>query len=972
VSCEGIRLGPYLDGELDAGERADVDAHLGECRACAEELRAITAASAAVKAWRPGRRGFRGLPLVAAAAALVAAALLVVPGGLAPRAEGVVSLRAGERVRHAGVREYVAGGLARPAEIECAGGTLFASHARFRLEDRPMRTRTKVGAAVVATAAVVLWGTIEISDRAGGRSTLGEGTHEIGPPAEVVEVEGGRGAEEPPPPGDPFEAVTGVVLMPDGSPAPEASVALTYPAQYAGGAADQATISDTEGRFRFASAAKPFILAAVKARAGAASGYFTPGAHAVLRLRAGARVEGRLLDEVDGTPVAGCLVSSQMTGGVWGHAREVTGADGRFVLDGLDPDASTLWIRPRAHLDAVVRPRLARGETVALELRLQRAAALRGKVVDAGTGAPVALLEVEVWGNPQRAARLLGDGRFEVEGQRFGTSIVVRAEGYPDTGFSFDDPWGSATRAREQVFRIDRGVLLRLRARDERDRPIAGTRIALLRAGSYWRDLGTAEDGDATVRIPSASPREWLALGQHPGHVFDQTPISPARAGEAVVPLLGRAAGTVVGRVVVKDGRPAAGARIDVGQAQGFALEDGRFRLGGLAPGRAAIRALLDDEAASFEADLRAGEETDVGDVVLRGGATITGFVTRPDGLRVERYEVWAAQRGGAVDADGSFRLTGVEEGRAYEVNVRAGGMTKAVLDVLGGTQSLEIRLDDWATIRGRVIMPEGEAVPVGLSMGCGSPGRPVFCDTRLYMDGSFVVEGIPAGRYTVTAGAEESGYARTEATVEVEALGTAEVEIRLVRGGAVEGTVSSPLPGEKLMVTLTRTDSGATRNSAVRDGVFGLAALAPGEYVAEARTYEAHFRGTRQAVVVRSGETARCDLAVVATGGLVVRATPGAALALLDALGNPVDPSTEERRALSQQLWEAKGRPDVREKSAREALEAEADRALSAADGQGLWRRLALFPGEYVVAAGELRCRAVVRAGETTELDLR
>jgi hypothetical protein len=324
------------------------------------------------------------------------------------------------------------------------------------------------------------------------------------------------------------------------------------------------------------------------------------------------------------------------------------------------------------------------------------------------------------------------------------------------------------------------------------------------------------------------------------------------------------------------------------------------------------------------------------------------------------------------VEADGTFRLMGTEEGRAYEVNVRAGGITKSVPDVLGGTQGLEIRLDDWATIRGRVIMPEGESVPLGPSVGCRSLGTPVFCDVRRYMDGSFVVEGVTAGRYKVTAGAEEYGYARAEATVEVKPLGTADVELRLVRGGAIEGTVSSALPGEKLAVNLTRKGEETARGSAVRDGSFGFSALAPGEYVVVARTYEPGYRGTRQAIVVRANETAMCDLAVVATGGLLVRAQPGAALTLLDARGGAVEPSEEERHALSQQLWEAKGRPDVREKGARDALEAEADRALLAADGDGVWRRLALFPGEYVVAAGDRRERVTVRAGQTAELDMR
>jgi hypothetical protein len=760
---------------------------------------------------------------------------------------------------------------------------------------------------------------------------------------------------------------------------PEASVALTYPVEYAGGPPDLATVTDAEGRFRFASARKPFILAASKPRVGAASAYFTPGAHAVLRLHAGARVEGVLLDEADGAPVAGALVSSQMAGGVYGHARAVTGADGRFVLDGLDPYQSALWVRPREHLDTVVRPRLAAGETTALELRLPRSVLLRGEVVDAATGAPVALAAVEAASSPQRTARLLGDGRFEIFSQRWGMSMVVRADGYPDTAFSFDP------NMREQVFRMDRGVLVRFRARDESDHPVAGVRVDLIRSSSVtrWRDLVTADDGEVAVRLPTvqAPALPWIALAQHADHAFDPVEFKLGRESETAVVLRGRAAGRLSGRVVAPDGGPAAGARVDVAARQCHALEDGRFRLDAVPPGRVAVRVQAVAGAATVEADVGAGGETDLGDVLLRPGATITGHVTRPDGNRIERYTVWTSQGGGNVEPDGSFRLTGVEEGRAYELHVQAGGVGKVVPDVLAGTQGLEIRLDDYATIRGRVIVPEGEEMPLGLSVGCaradgrgpGSPAERQYFNSavHVYVDGGFVIEGVPAGRYAVSASAEASSYARVAATVEARTGETAEVELRLVRGGTVEGTVSGPLPAGKVMVWLVSEDPEAQRLAPVRDGAFRAHPVAPGRYAAEARTFEPGFRGTRQEIAVRAGETVRCALDVVATGDLLVRAAPGTALALLDASGQAVTSCDEERNALHRLLWEAAGRPR-RDPQVRSTLDAEVDRALAAADREGVWRRLALFPGEYTVAAGERRERVVVRAGETIEVDLR
>jgi Putative zinc-finger len=969
VSCEGIRLGAYLDGELGAGERTEVEAHLGECRACAEELRAIAAASASVKAWRPERRGFRGLPLFAAAAALLAAALLIVPGGSSPRAEGVIQLRAGERVPHAGARDYAATGLARPATIDCAGGTLLASHARFRLEDQPMRTRTKVGAAVAATAAVVIWGSIEVTDRAGRRTTLGEGTHEIGTPAvETAEAGGGPGAEEPQAVGDPFEAVTGVVLLPDGTPAADATVMLTYIREYAGEAPDATALTDASGRFRFDSARREFVLAASKPRVGAVSAYFTPGVHAVLRLRPGARVEGLLLDREDGTPVAGALVSSQMTGGVWGHARAVTGDDGRFVLDGLDPHESTLWIRPTAHADLVVKPRLAAGETTAVELRLARSKVLSGSAVDAATGLPVALTAVEVASNPQRRAQLLGDGRFEVEAQGYGTSVVLMAEGYPDTAASFGN-------TREQVFRMERGALVRLRARDDADHLVAGARIDLIKSSSMtrWRDLATGEDGDAIVRLPTGGGLPWTALVRHAGLFFEpaEFKLGLGREGEVVVVLRGRAAGRLKGRVLAPGGGAAAGARVEAASRPCFALEDGRFLLDGLPAGRVDVRVTAADATATVQADLRAGEETDMGDVLLREGATITGFVTGPDGRRIERYKVWSWPAIGAVEAGGSFRIAGLERDRDCAVVVQAGNVTRTVAGVRAGTQDLEIRLEDYATIEGRVVAPEGDELPPGISMGCAAlagSSRPFF-DITLYMDGSFLIV-VPAGRYSVSASADGSSYARVEAQVEARAGAAATLELKLVRGGTVEGKVATSLAAEKVLVTIKGGEPGG-RPMSRHGGDFRFDGIPPGDYAVEAKTFEPGFRGTSQPVSVRAGETSRCDLALIATGELLVRAPAGTALALVDTAGRPVEASNEERNALLQRVWEAAGRPEV-DKQGREALSVQVDQALATADAEGVWRRLALFPGEYVVVAGERRNRIAVRGGQTTELDLR
>ncbi|MGH7162286.1 MAG: anti-sigma factor family protein, partial [Planctomycetota bacterium] len=61
MSCPGVRLDAYLDGELSPAGKREVEAHVDGCAGCASELRKLSSASAAVKAWEPrGPRAGRG------------------------------------------------------------------------------------------------------------------------------------------------------------------------------------------------------------------------------------------------------------------------------------------------------------------------------------------------------------------------------------------------------------------------------------------------------------------------------------------------------------------------------------------------------------------------------------------------------------------------------------------------------------------------------------------------------------------------------------------------------------------------------------------------------------------------------------------------------------------------------------------------------------------------------------------------
>jgi anti-sigma factor RsiW len=137
-SCiEKEALVDYLYGESDADARRRVDAHLGSCARCADEIRSLTAVRGTIETWEPpdAAPGFRVAAEVdepsparirwrpawalAAAAVLAVAAALIVRPEIELGADGMV-LRIGWR---GGETEVVAeaGSSASPSDPEAAG-----------------------------------------------------------------------------------------------------------------------------------------------------------------------------------------------------------------------------------------------------------------------------------------------------------------------------------------------------------------------------------------------------------------------------------------------------------------------------------------------------------------------------------------------------------------------------------------------------------------------------------------------------------------------------------------------------------------------------------------------------------------------------------------------------------------------------------------------------------------------------------
>ena len=261
----------------------------------------------------------------------------------------------------------------------------------------------------------------------------------------------------------------------------------------------------------------------------------------------------------------------------------------------------------------------------------------------------------------------------------------------------------------------------------------------------------------------------------------------------------------------------------------------------------------------------------------------------------------------GETDETGRFRLEGLETG-AYTVTITASGYKDAVAEAVvpeeGQPKALTVPLKRGAAIRGRVVDAQ-EAPAAGVDVYAeqavmqvrSSTDYPSGGSARTGPDGSFVIEGLEAGRYEVVAEDETGAQAREL----VEAGSGTDVVLRLLSPGAVEGTVVSPdgtpVAGARVLTFAPGRPMEGERTTDA-GGSFAFENLSPGSYRVAA-SHEKYGSAGRQ-VTVEPGRTARVEIAFP-RGGVVLGTVRGLApqelkdcLVLSSAAGSPGRPAAD------------------------------------------------------------------------------
>jgi hypothetical protein len=561
-----------------------------------------------------------------------------------------------------------------------------------------------------------------------------------------------------------------------------------------------------------------------------------------LRLGPGATLEGLVVAKSSGAPVAGAHVDVSPLGNSGDSGRAVTDDTGHFSVSGLAPGSYDVVVNAPGFTQLIRRgPTVAPGERFSLELQLSGSGTVEGHVRDAA-GQPVTGARVAggSTGDAPAETRTDAEGAYRIEGLSTGVqyfrasregatlgatrSVEVTEGGTARLDFTLEE-----TGTVEGVVRSTSGPLP--------SEPLSVMAFAEARNGAGPSSMGRTEvdaSGNFRLTLPEGSYRMHVIPTESRLSYTPQPKLVQVEAGKTVRAELTwkegtRNAYTVQGIVLEPDGMPSPGAEVTLStQAPLFLMmmaitdEEGRFTLS--PPSRKELsdtRATLNvrNGARSAEvADVRLGEQNVI--VKLRPATTLRGRVVRANGQPVRRFSLLSqpVSRGtGMAQAEKEFQgdrfelrdvpaapvklMAWTEDGASGEAQVTP--TYEASAEVL-------LTLKSTAGVRGRVV-DETTKQPIAEAHVFVESDR--YRNNRSGPDGSFLIEGLPAGEQTlaVSFGMFRS-TAHTATLVEGQVLDLGDIALPAPKTNA--GTIGAYLlqGGDELVIGQVIPDGPAAR----------------------------------------------------------------------------------------------------------------------------------------------------------------
>lgn len=613
----------------------------------------------------------------------------------------------------------------------------------------------------------------------------------------------------------PRHQLRGRVIDSAGTPVAGALVAIGQPAkQTRSGAQGEFAIADLlPGRY------------AVEARKGALVGgplavQLAGDREITIVLRRGAELRVEVVSAQDQKPVANADVRISLLS-MYDHGGEQqarTDAAGIATFEGVTLVAHTIWVGAEGFVDRAdtVDPMHVTGTALKFRMELTPGITVRGRVVDADNGHPIAGAAIEAIKGDHREGARRGDDR-----QRLGNAPPYAME---------------------------------------------------------VRGLGTRSDAEGKFRIGVAKG-PWTVIASHPAYATAGSFVSVTDSPLEVQLSLTRGQ-IVRGVVVTDSDLPVPGAEIEARWQHGGRIErttraDGRghFELVGLPAAPLEILARADagtSEPKRLDLSTAAPDEDLL--LVLDNTGEITGRVVR-GGQPVAGGQVFVVEQSPRTkvhpsvvntDAAGAFRITGVARDRTYALNAmphqdgdawfRSGGIeAKAGADV-----TIEIPAD--GTLRGRVEVAGGRLTEINVEIEGNTPPR------ALDRAGKFGFEGVPPGSRTLLFTGARIAEHRITANLEPGQdldLGAITLAAGRTLAGKVVDAADKPVADADIVVHAE--GSSELRAGTTREGTFTLTVPADRELVVEARGRRG---GMARAVLPAAGPSSKSSDLVLRFAG--------------------------------------------------------------------------------------------------------
>ena len=648
------------------------------------------------------------------------------------------------------------------------------------------------------------------------------------------------------------------------------------------------------------------------------------------------RLAGHVVDP-EGRPVTAYQITAQADrssgGSGWFDSvrQDVASEAGEFAFENAPAAALELRVVAKGYqagrLGGVV---VEEGESKeGVEVRLSRGATLKGRVVEARGGAPVAGAEVSAESAPVRATAD-ADGAFEMEGLAPGkVRVTATSPEFASTTETVDvgESGGSVE------LKMSTGASIAATVVTPGGEPVPGAEVALAPGGQSWSNTRSVSGADGSVRFAHLTPGRFSLTAGSAGRRSKPVDVTleADQARDDVRIVMGGGA-TVV--VTITGVAPEERGHLNVGVGgRGYVaaqeLPDGRFEARDVPPGRGQVYARTGDfgatQARSVARPIDVPEEgtLDV-EVPFVAGVVLTVRVVK-DGQGVEGIYVFArpaaadtATMGqGVTDASGSTRLTGLKTGK-YEVHAYApsGGVEAPMQKVdLAGDETLEIALPS-GRLAGRVVASGTQQPLSNATVSVKSPAA----DARLGRTqqattddaGRFQFDGLETGALTVTV--SRKSYVVETRTVTADT--PEDLVIELARGDGLDVTGRDGLLGTPLATLWVKVydgtgaevlDSSARLDSAGRGEI---PSLKPGAYTIVAGAWTGFAPASYEGVTVPGPA-----LAVVLTPGgtLEVDVAPEKLKA-----GRLACVATGPRGRLAFQVWGSRGELSVYSSSLR------------------------------------------------------